>query len=824
MALKPRYKRRIFWTLLSVICTIGLSMVIVPPMITLNSFRPVVEKTIFEQTNVPLKLNGNIHFSLVGGTTIVAHDVKIPTATIGSVMFSIPFHSFFDLEHAKLKGPVVIYDANITIDKLEPAAFNHNIEIYNSTLTFKNRKFHIVRADFTNGEFHGIIRTKNHKYDVEFIGNTFNIKNKNNNLDITGQMYSDGSIRGHLSIETKNINEWIGISEPDIKHVTLLTTDFEWDGGTGYNFTNLQTDNLSGNISMLPNGERIIQLVSENLVFDFSFLEHPTKLFHKTRLNLDFYGDLSFKNHKFHHLRIDAIGTKNQLQISNISADNIAITGGTITTDGANNLMITMPFKGQDSMCLFSGSPDNWSCSKFTYKDMHGSISVHDNTFDIYVTSDKNIPTNSDIRKLTSKLGTNGTIRFKFLNAGGKMKITPNEIIPTYDYADNQTLKWLNIDIPFLPDFMTSERGNFSWHDNMLTFTPHSKKWKLVTIDNYFYLSGTSFKTWLPNIDLRFITDGPYVISGHYAKDKISNLTLQISGHEFTGSLSGKHITLFTDVLSIDRFINPEFTHRYSELEFLTNAPIMTLFNLPINVSLYTDNIIYNGNEFSNFTYSLKENTQTFSITDASRGNLLATIEREKHNYNIFAQLNKFVTSGELLSSNMPLNIRDTMITAEININTHGQIAHDIYYNMQGTLDMTFDGGYLIGMSFDDFYASVSDITALNAEFVFANTLSQGETQIKKMRIIGDYNNGNFITTDPILLSMRHTDAIGGLAITDGNMTAEFDITMRGTSPTPTTIELSVLPDGSRNYSLSDIMNNLDIGYMRAFIETHDKF
>ena len=824
MALKPRHKRRIFWTILTVICTIGLSMVIVPPMITLNSFRPTIEKTIFEQTNVPLKLNGNLHFSLIGGTTIVAHDVSIPTAEIGSIMFSIPFYSFFNLEQAKLNDAVVIYDADITVDKIAPAMFNHNIEIYNSTLTFMGRKFYIVRADFTDGQFHGIIRTKNHKYDVEFIGNTFNIKNKNNNLDISGQIFSDGSIRGHLSVETKNINEWLGISEPDIKHETSLTTDFEWDGGTGYKFTNLKTDNLSGNIEMLPNGERVIQLVSDNLSFDFSFLSGPTKLFHKTKINLDFYGDLHFKNHDFHHLRIDAIGTNNQIQISTIVADDIAITGGTITADGANNLMITMPFLGHESMCLFSGTPDNWTCSKFSYHDMLGSITVHDKEFDIYVKSDSKIPSNSDLRKLTSVFGTHGTIHFHFANAGGKMEITPDKIIPTYDYADNQTLKWLNINMPFLPDFMLSERGNFSWQNNMLTFIPHDKKWKLVVMDNYFYLSGDNFKTWLPNIDLRFVQDDSYVISGHYNSDKISNLNIQVSGHEFSGSLSGNQLTLFTDILSLDRFTNPEFTRRYSELEFLTNAPLMTLFNLPVNVSLYSDKIIYNGNEFSNFTYSLKDNSQTFSITDAARGNLLATIERDKYNYDIFVQLNKFALNDTLLSDHMPLNIRDTMITAEINLNTHGQIAHDIYYNMTGELDMTFNGGYLIGMSFDDFYASVDKLSVLNAEYALANTFGGGETQIKKLRLIGDYNNGDFITTKPMVLSLRHTDIIGGLAITNGTMTAEFDVTMRGTAPTPPTIELSILSDGTRNYSLSNIMQKLDIGYMRAFIKTHDKF
>ena len=79
---------------------------------------------------------------------------------------------------SQLKNAVVVYDADIKIDKLSPVDFNHTIEIYNSNIEFMGLKFHIVRAEFSNGEFHGIIRTSEHKYDIEFIGDTFNIKNK----------------------------------------------------------------------------------------------------------------------------------------------------------------------------------------------------------------------------------------------------------------------------------------------------------------------------------------------------------------------------------------------------------------------------------------------------------------------------------------------------------------------------------------------------------------------------------------------------------------------------------------------------------------------
>ena len=158
MALKPRHKRRIFWTIITVIATVLLASVLIPPFITLNSLKPMVEQSVHAQTDVPLKLNGDIHFSLVGGATIVAHDVDVPNTKIGSVLFSIPFHSFFNIKNAKLDGPVIVYDADIKIDKLTPAVFNHNIEIYNSNITFQGRQFHIVRADYTDGKFYGIIK------------------------------------------------------------------------------------------------------------------------------------------------------------------------------------------------------------------------------------------------------------------------------------------------------------------------------------------------------------------------------------------------------------------------------------------------------------------------------------------------------------------------------------------------------------------------------------------------------------------------------------------------------------------------------------------
>lgn len=824
MALKPKHKRRIIWSVISIIGAVALAVIIVPPMITLNKFRPFVEQAIYEQMAVPAKLNGDINFSLIGGATIVAHDVVVPTARIGFVLLSVPFSDLFDLEHAKLKNAVVIYDADIKINKLAAVNFNHTIEIYNSNIDFMGRKFHVVRASFSDNKFYGTVRSDDHKYDVEFVDDGFVIKNKNNNLEMTGQVYTDGTIRGHISIETDDVGSWFGLDMPKENRIVKLDADFEWDGGNGYKLNNISTDYVSGNIEYLANGNKNIQLVSDNIDYDFSFLLEPGRISHKTNLNLDFYGKLKFGRWDFSHLRIQVTGAQNKLQIANVVADNIAITGGTITANGAENLTITLPIDGENAMCLFSGTPKKWECAMFSYGDMSGQLSVDGNRFDVSVYSDLPMPDKDKFMYDLKKLGTNGRVEFQFADIGGVYEITETETKVTYDFVKGKTLEFVGANISFLPEFMKNDLGDFVWKNGMMTFTPYNGNWKLSNYDNHFYLTGDSFKAWLPDLDLQSLDDSGYTVSGFYQDGIISNLVIKINQHEFVGNANGDSLTLHTPELSIDAFVNQAFVDNYAELEFRTNEPIMVLFDLPVKIALSADRMIYNGNEYKNFVYSLKKDAQTFSIMDSKRGNLLVTIERDRTNYEIHAQFNRFLINGWLLSNQMPLNVRDTMITGQIDMDTAGQIAHDIYYNLVGTLDITFNDGYISGIGLDEFYASAKNITSMNAEYALAHALSGGETRLKQMQIFGDYEHGNFISTKPVKFAVRHADGVGGLAIKDGFMTAEFDLTLRGTAPVPATIQLSVMPDGERDYSLGDLMRQIDPGFMRAFVNTHNKF
>ena len=824
MALKPRYKRRIFWSLISLIGLIAIAIVIVPPMITLNSLKPKIEKTISEQTGVTAKINGNINFSLLGRATIVANDVDIQIGNIGALMFSVPLTSIFDIDNAPLTGDITVYNGNVSIDTLIPKDFNHQIDIYNTNVKFRNRNVEVIDATLENGNLIGTVRTDNHKYDIDVEQDYFTVKNQNANLEITGQLYADGSIRGQLAMKTDEINKWFGFSEPKIETTIDLTTDFSWDGGQGYSFKNIRANKFYGNIEIFPNGSKNIQLSGNDINYNMSFLLKPSRIFYRTQYDLDFYGQLQFGKYTFKHLKIDALGTTDKLEIKNIVADDIAMSGGYIDANGAKDVLITMPYEGMPSLCLFSGTPENWKCSDFSYGNFSGSLSVNGEEFEIFIQSNKPMPSRETLIKWAKKLGTHGKINFQFLDMAGSFEVKQDNIQPSYTFAQNKTLQWLNPNITYIPSFMSNVRGDFKWNGDIMTFAPESNRWTLELSKNTFKITGKNAKEWLPNLDLRSLNNLEYTISGSYKENTISNLVIEIAGHTFTGSFNNNNLTLKTKLLNLDSFVSQKFLDNYEEQEFLTNNPIMILFDIPINISLSADSIIYNGDEFKNFVYSLKPNIQTFSITDSDRGNLLTTLRKENNRYKIFAQLNRFLINGNLLSSAMPINVRDSIITAEINMTTFGNIAHDIKYNLSGDMDLSFEGGVLVGLGIDNFYASANNLTTLNAEYALANSLESGESAIKKMRIIGNYDDGNFETTSPLILQLRHTDAQGSLSIISGQMQLSLDMILRGTSPSPSPISLEVLPDGNRSYSLSEIMRNFDPTFMKTFVNTHEKF
>lgn len=825
MIIKPQHKRRTFWTIVVTTGVIAIGLLLAPNFINLNKLRPHFESAVFAQTGVITKIHGDINFGILGSTHLIAHGVETEHGFTKMLAINIPFSGLFDLANTEIKGDIIAYEPHINVDSLSLLHVKYRLYVKNAIMTFMGKDYTIIRGLFSHGTFDGQVRTDQHKYDINFQGNDFTVTNKNLKLNITGEYFPSGGAAGVLEINTNKINSWFGFDEPNITHNVNLTTNFYWDGGYGFKFTDIVANTIRGDITIEPNGWHTINLSSDNTSFDFSFLSHPTDLVHDTTLNLDFYGDLVFNNRRFEHIKIDAVGTQDYIQINKVIADYTSFTGGTIDNNGAHEILIQTILDDKKTQCLFSGTEDDFECQDFVYGDITGNLKYKNRVLDAEIASNRNLDL-TELESYIKRIGARrATIRFKFANMGGVFTQTKKSSSIRYDYIYGKTLSWLNPHLKALPAFMMDAPGNMVWTGDSFSFTPNTNDWSLSLRDNFFYISGQNIKKWFPGMDLRIINNLEYTMTGFYNNQgDVSNLTIQIAGHTFTGTADKRSLTLHTKTLYTDVFLTNEFFERYEELEFLTTSPLLLPFEFSRNIYLTADTLVYGENSYNNFVYSLKSGTQTFSITDNARGNLLATIIKERSIYDIFIQLNKFVINGKLLSNDFPLNVMNSSITAEINLKTHGHIAHDIRYNMTGDMDLTFEGGYITGIGLDAFYADTENLTRLNVEDRIMIALESGTTVLKNMRVIGEYNNGNFSTTRPIELSIRHATGVGALDITGGAMNAKFDITMRAVAPDAVTVSLTVAPNGRRKYSISELMRYFDPAFMREFIKTHDRF
>ncbi len=823
--LKPRYKRRLLWTAGAAIGVLLFALIIVPPMVRLDSLKPKIEEIILKQTGVPAKIHGKVSVSLLGRTTIVAHNISIPNGVISTCEFAIPLHNIFNIKNANISGDINIHGALLSVEKIVPFDLDTNVSIKDSKIKFLNKEYSVHYAELSKKFVTANVETDQHRYQITSINNEFMIKNRNNELMLNGTLYPNGGATAHINITAQNINRWFEFDRPKITGYFPITANIKWDGEYGFVFSDISADGVTGSITLQNDGYKIIKLSSKDSNFDMSFILRDSEILKNATFELDFYGTIKFADKKFKHLYVNVVGKDDEIKINKIIADDTKISGGTIDKSGAHNVSLDMLENGVKTTCIFNGTPNDWSCEKFSYDNkMFGTLNVNRERFDATITSKMKFPAPETIINAARRFGDTGTIKFDFSDASGVITLNDNDIDIKYNFAKDKDLIWANLNLPFIPEFMMTAKGDFVWQDDTMIFVPYSKEWTISTTKDYFAIIGDNFKKYFPDMNLKFMLDLPYKLSGNYKRGNISNLNIEIADHTFTGAATGKSVTLKTDVLNMDSILSGRYFNNFEQNSFFDPHPITTLFNSDLNIALSANTLIYHGQKYNNFVYSLKEHSQTFSITDSDRGNLLATITRDNINYDVNIQLNKFVWDEKILPSKMPLNISDSAITAEIKLKTSGHIAHDIIDNLHGTFDATLNGGILYGFGFEDFYASANKITLLNAEYALSRALNDGTTPIKKLHIIGTYNMGDIKTTRPLTLSMRHIDAIGEFKIIDKKMFASLNFILRGTSPSPAPIEVSVYDDGYRDYYLYEIMNGLDPDYMRSFVESHNKF
>ena len=827
MSTKIKYINKILVFVLSFITILGLAVIVVPPMISLNSnVKTKIEEAILNQTGIQAKIHGSINFSLLGKTTIVAHDVSVPNGIISSVGFTFPFFDIFDLKNADISGDIYVDGASLHIDKIVPFNINKNIIVEDSKINFLNKEYKIIHADISKDKLDAFVRTDQHKYEIKSENNKFVIKNKNNDLLLTGELFKNGTAKGHISIIAQNVNRWFEFETPRIEGRFPITADISWNGGYGIKFDNIVAQGVRGSIEYKDDGYKIIKLKSDNANFDFSFFESTPDILKNSFFDLDFHGDMKFLNQRFNNLKVLLRGTDNEIKIDTIIAGDAKIYGGTVDKYGAHDVHIEGPLSGLHTTCLFNGTPQDWHCKEYSHGNNITSVfSVKDDVIDADVYSTAIYADMKPFVVTIRKLASRGKVRFYYPDMTGTLHLEKDSYTVDYTRLDDRSLNQAKVNLKFLPDFMKDEPGDFVRVNGVMIFTPNSKQWLLSKSDDFFMLRGEYFKDLTRKLDLQSINDLPYVLSGNYKNGTISDFTIEIANHRLTGTLSGNSITFKTDIFDVDAFVNKSFMKKFEEMSFFTTHPILLPFETNVNIALSANKLIYDSTEYKNFVYSLNNDKQTFSISDSNRGNLLATISKNNIKYAIDIQLNKFMFDKKMLPEYMPLNISDTSITAEIKLNTFGKIAHDIINNLKGSFDASLDGGVLYGLGISDFYYAAPRLQKnTKAEKILSSALKFGTTPIKKMHIVGDYENGDITTTEPFTLYMPHSEATGILDIKNHEMTAKLKLILRGTSASPEPIDLIIYPDDSRDFALSQIMINFDPEYMREFVKTHNQF
>lgn len=825
MSAKQKHTNRFLLFLLSFITIFVLALIIVPPMITLNSMKPKIEEIILNKTGVSTKIHGNINFSLMGSASIVAHNVSVPNGVISSVEFKIPFFDIFNLQNADISGDIYVKGASLDVERIKPFYTDSKIIVDNSKIYFLNKEYKIIHADLAKNDITAFVRTDQHKYEIKSVNNEFIIKNKNNDLVLNGKLLKDGTVHAHISIVAQDINKWFEFETPRITGKFPVTADVYWDGKYGIKFDNISAQDIHGSIEYKDDGYKIIKLKSDNADYNMSFILKDPYILQGASFDLDFYGKIQFANRIFKHLKIVTHGTNDKIFIEDIVADDINIKGGYIDADGAHDVHISGLLSGLHTTCLFNGTPSNWYCKEFSHGNNITSVfSVKNDVIDADVYSSAIYADMKPFVVTIRKLASSGEVRFYYPDMDGTLHLKKDGYTVDYTRLENRSLRQVKTSLKFLPEFMKDEIGDFVWVNGVMIFTPHSKQWLLSKSTDYFILRGENFKKLTQKVDLQAFNDLPYVLSGNYKNGTISDFVVEIANHKFTGIVSGKSITLKTDVLNADLFANKSFMEKFEELSFFTKHPLLLPFETNVNIALSANKLIYNNQEYRNFLYSLRNDTQTFSISDSDRGNLLATIKKDNAKYTLNIQLNKFLFDEKILPENMPLNISDTSITAEIKLQTFGKIAHDIINNLKGTFDASFDGGKIYGLGLAEFYASAPKLTILNVEYALPKALTSGVTPIKKMHIVGTYENGDIKNTEPLTLQMPHTDATGLFEIKNNEMTAKLKLVLRGTSTNPEPIDLTIYPDNTRDFSLSEVMIHFDPEYLREFVKYHNQF
>jgi len=856
--MKARTKRKLFWTFVALGLSVAAAAIAVPPFISLDRMAPAIEREVKRQTGIAIKINGPIRLSLLGRTAIGARDVQIPAynGSVEAVSFSIPFRSILNINPAAISGTVVLDNPRLTIHSLSPPSIPGRIVFNNGSITFKDKTYKNINGVFRNNTFSGTIRTDEHKYTFKTDGNYFIITNPNVRLNMRGLLAKDASgnitATGSMSLETSNANRFFEFDVPKISGRVRFKSDFEWSIDNIMRFHNITGETRSGDFTgeiSVTGGRKKINLVANNIDMDLSFLQKNPAFLLDSDIRFAGNGRFKIADRGFDNIRLSSVADNETITIRGLSAsgDGMSVSArGRVRDMAAEDLEVVLQNASASKHCVLSGNRAAWSCSRWNYRSAEfsasGAVTVGADSFDLEFNSENYDPTGMAIgaqfSALRSILGRDkGTVRFRLADGlHGSAEFDNGNFSIAYQGHKNTTLGALPASMSGLPPLpaaflnATGEMQSLRMADGNLSLSFKAPAWELsIDADGNFGWIGnlaTLVRAYRPAADLQFLNpNSPVAVRGKFESPFISDLEISTIGGTFAGKFNGRSFDLHGELLDLDALISRNYIENYDSVKFVSAEPLTFPFMLNMSLALTADRVRFDGETYERFVYSLTPERQRMSVADSARGSLLMSMDRRGANsYNLLVQANNFEIRGPVLPLSSRLNIADTTLTARAALSTNGFTANDFWRNMAGEIDMSFEGGILMGFDFDRFYDNAANVTRMNAEFVLGNALSGGQSQLRSLHIAGHYENGNFTTTMPLSASTRHTEYTGDLQVRRGAPAAQLRILLRGTSPAPSPMSVSITHGGAREYSLGEIMRTFDPDFMREFTRMHPRF
>ncbi|MDR1696810.1 MAG: AsmA family protein [Rickettsiales bacterium] len=747
------------------------ALVILPPFLTMDSLRPQIESAVSAQTGMNIKINGNVRMSLIGRATITATDIMMSGyggAKIESASFYIPYKNIFNPGASDFSSTIIVRGADLNVTTLVAPEISARILLRDSFAKFHGVQITDITGAIDNGGFTGTGVWRGHKLSVTSDGQTFVITNPNLDLTAIGQFYTDddGKLNadGNLKIDTHNADG--------------LFSGFFDNAKLNINFEVIGTDFIIKKIS------------GRNRNFEFSGTPNDLMMIGKIKYALPYVGEQVWNNFKISDGR--TVASNDKMSIISNPDRSVAINFGnyevSITPDG------------------------DW-----TYDDMFGSA----NFPNIEIKSDT-VVTTDIAREMLGALkifgaGDDANITFP----GGAIEIKGGAVTAIQYKNIQSKLSQTNVD-PRIIKIFGDDIGtvkSISFQDSKLQELEFiSDNYELRIVNHEFIIKTDLIKLLPGDAPIFLAAEIPATITGTLHRDYID---IKLLG--MTGRIIGNTLDIKTPLFDMDKFINAEFFDDYENEKFLSAPPIAFPFDLGFEISVNADTVKIFGETYSGFLYSANGASQKMSISDDARGNLMLFITRRGDEYLITAQAGKFIWPEKILPDAAAINLSDTVMTLNAELETFGLIAADFDDNLAGDIEITFHGGTLHDFGTDDFFARAGNLDRMNAEMAIARALDFGTTKLKTLTLSGIYADkifdiGNFD------MSTRHTEMSGRAKIANGRISINADVLLRGTSPAPKPIRFELLENGTRRYSLEQIMSDLDPDYMREFVKTHDRF